>query len=316
MRYTFTLIIIILFFSCSSKKKSEIEIDSTLIKGEWTTGRYPYQDLRFENGKFYDSNEIDNKYSFKINSDSLIITNKEEERKLFKILKLTKDSLILIPIPQETFMVQNNKRFTDNEERVYHKMTEQEIYNKYLNSIKGHIEKDTIIGIFTGLGIDTLYVCEEEDKPLKGEKAEPYSLEYFLKYHHYYARSNNPNIPDVEIYGHPWGAPRLVFEGDLDGDGKDEWGYTNVWDNSQWRQYRVYNYDPNKKKWRHLYYDTPDSDKPQILHTPHYIRASGIDLVEKGPEPGLIKIHYGEYDRIVYDTLVRPNYIPINSQHF
>ena len=310
------ILISFLISSCTYTFKNA-EFDSKLIEGEWTTGKYPYQDLRFENGKFFDSEEIDNDYSFKISSDSLIITNEEQERKLFKIIKLTEDSLILKLVPQETVIMQNNKRFPDNEEIVYHKMTEQELYNKYLNSVKGHIEKDTIIGNFTGLGIDTLYVCEEVDKPLKGEKDEPYSLEYFLKYHHYYARSNNPNIPDVEIYGHPSGAPRLVFEGDLDGDGKDEWGYTHVNDNSQWRQYRVYNYDSNKKKWRHLYYDTPyDPEKPQILHTPLYLRASGIDIVEKGPEPGLIKIHYGKYDGTVYDTIVKPNYVPIDSEHF
>lgn len=31
----------------------------------------------------------------------------------------------------------------------------------YVNDVKGHIEKDTIVGNFTGADIDTLYVCTE-----------------------------------------------------------------------------------------------------------------------------------------------------------
>lgn len=315
MRSFCIILVLFLFIGCTEKKNG---INPELIEGEWTTGKYPYQDLSFENGKFYDSNEVDKEYSFKISSDSLIITNEEQERKLFKIIKLNKDSLTLRLIPQETLIMQTNKRFQENEERVYHKMTEQELYNKYLNTVKGHIEKDTIIGNFTGLGIDTLYVCTVENFPEVSKDLQPCSLEYYMEYQHFYARSNNPVIPDVEIFGMPNGAPQLVYEGDLDGDGRDEWGFLPVWMNSQWRQYRIYNYDPESKKWRHLYYDLPDTTslKAGLLHTPEYVRESGYDLVEKGPEPGLIKIHYGEYDGVVYDTIVRPNYIPIDSEHF
>ena len=124
--------------------------------------------------------------------------------------------------------------------------------------------------------MDTLYVCMKENFPQELEQ--PYSLEDFLEYQHYYARSNNPDIPDVEIFGMPYGAPQLVFEGDLDGDGKDEWGFLPVWMNSQWRTYRVFNYDEIKKMWRHLYYDLPDTNynRPRILFTPEYVRASGV----------------------------------------
>lgn len=310
------ILIAFLISSCTPADKTQ-QLDPSLIEGEWKTRKYPFQNLRFENGKFFDSNEVDNNYSFKISSDSLIITNKEEVRKLFKILKLTEDSLMLRLIPQETFIVKNNKRFPENEERVYFKMTEPELYNKYLNSVKGHIEKDTIIGNFTGLGIDTLYVCTVENFPEVSKDLEPGSLEYYIEYQHFYARSNNPEIPDVEIYGMPFGAPQLVYEGDLDGDGRDEWGYLHTWMNSQWRQYRVYNYDPISKKWKHLYYDIPDTTslKAGLLHTPEYVRESGYDIVERGPKPGLIKIHYGEYDGVVYDTIVRPNYVPIDEEH-
>ena len=192
----------------------------------------------------------------------------------------------------------------------------------YRNSVKGHIESDIIIGNFTGLGIDTLYITEEIDysewEPDPEYPEAPISILYEAEHTTFYARSNNPKIPDLEIYGHPYlGCPFIVFEGDLDGDGKDEWGYTHIWDNSQWRQYRVYNYDSKRKKWRHLYYDLEDKyphGSSGLLSTPLYVRASGVDIVEKGPQPGLIKINYGAYDGNIYDTIIKPTYTPITDE--
>lgn len=309
------LLLGVLISSCTHTTKNA-EFDSKLIEGEWTTGKYPYRDLIFEESKFYDSDEVDSLFNYKISSDSLIIINEGTISKAYKILKLTEDSLTLKLIPHEVLQGYDNKSFHEGEEKVFHKLTEREIYEKYLNSVKGHIEKDTIIGNFTGLGIDTLYVSTVENFPEVSEDLQPGSLEYYMEYQHFYARSNNPEIPDVEILGMPYGAPQLVYEGDLDGDGRNEWGFLPVWMNSQWRTYRVYNYDPQNKRWRHLYYDLPDNSSIRLLSTPEYVRESGYDLVEKGPEPGLIKIHYGEYDGIVYDTIIRPNYVPIDSEHF
>lgn len=111
----------------------------------------------------------------------------------------------------------------------------------YLNSVKGHIEEDSIIGNFTGLGIDTIYIdptplSELSPKELKRKKVmfDDDMLEYA-----YVAKSNNPDIPEIVLFN-PNG---LVYEGDVDGDGKDEWGYLYEWMTSQWRQYRIYNYD-------------------------------------------------------------------------
>lgn len=107
----------------------------------------------------------------------------------------------------------------------------------------------------------------------------------------------------------------LVYEGDVDGDGKDEWGYLYEWMTSQWRQYRIYNYDSKTKTWRHLYYDIYDPDKVRLLSTPEYLRSSGVDIVEKGPRPGLIKINYGTWgsEFEIRDTIVKPTYTPITK---
>lgn len=179
-----------------------------------------------------------------------------------------------------------------------------ESYVVYDNSVAGHLEQDTIVGNFTGLGIDTLYV-----KTVFDENAE--DIEDRVKY---YARSNNPDLPAIELFGCTSARPQLVYEGDVDSDGKDEWGYLHTWISSQWRQYRIYNYDSDRKKWRFLYYDTDDNGE-NLLSTPEYVRGSGVDLVEKGPHPGLIKINYGTChpDYLILDTIVKPTYTPISK---
>ena len=98
----------------------------------------------------------------------------------------------------------------------------------------------------------------------------------------------------------------MVLEGDLDGDGKDEWGYLYEWTSSQWRYYRVYTFDTNSGTWKHLYYG-------DLLDTSEFMRASGKEVVEKGPRKGLIKINWEAHHRIVLDTIVQPTYTPITK---
>lgn len=176
---------------------------------------------------------------------------------------------------------------------------------EYLNSVKGHKEERAIVGNFTGFGIDTIYVVEEKID----------SIYDMLDEYKFYAKSNNPALPKIELFGCGYATPKLVYEGDVDGDGKDEWGYLQTWLNSQWRQYRIYNYDSKRKEWRHLYYDT-DTDGEQLLSTPEYVRESGVDIVENGPKPGLIKINYGTWGakRDLRDTIVKPTYTPISEE--
>ncbi|MDE6258058.1 MAG: hypothetical protein K2M53_06760 [Muribaculaceae bacterium] len=175
----------------------------------------------------------------------------------------------------------------------------------YLNSVKGHKEDSLITGNFTGLGVDTIYVVEEEID----------SIHDMYERYKFYAKSNNPELPTIEIFGYGGATPLLVYEGDVDGDGKDEWGYLHTWMNSQWRQYRIYNYDSRLKEWRFLYYDG-ENDEPYLLSTPEYVRASGVDIVEKGPKPGYIKINYGIGDAEckLRDTIVRPTYTRISKE--
>ncbi|MBD5346171.1 MAG: hypothetical protein HDR92_03450 [Bacteroides sp.] len=181
-------------------------------------------------------------------------------------------------------------------------LTPTKVYLKSENTVKGHKEEPWITGNFTGSGIDTLFVVEE-----KNNEAGDYTEKI-----RFFAKSNNTDIPPIELTGYYGCAPQLVYEGDVDGDGKDEWGYLHTRMTSQWRKYDVFNYDNNRKEWRFLFEDTSTVDH-NLLDTPEYVRSSGVDIVEKGPEKGLIKINYGTWhpNYEIRDTIVTPTYTPV-----
>lgn len=171
-----------------------------------------------------------------------------------------------------------------------------------INTVDAHNEKDTIIGNFTGTSIDTLYV----DKVV-GHNDEKYKLtEFFL-------RSTNIKIPSIEIYGYADVPPKLVNEGDLDGNGTSEVGYLHTWMNSQWRYYRILTLVNNE--WRYLI----DGD---FLDTPEWFRHTGVEIAEPGKKKGTVLIHhyYEGYDsnideRVfeIRDTIVSPTFTSITD---
>jgi hypothetical protein len=171
-----------------------------------------------------------------------------------------------------------------------------------INTVDAHNEKDTIIGNFTGTSIDTLYV----DKVV-GQNDEKYKLtEFFL-------RSTNIKIPSIELYGYADVPPKLVNEGDLDGNGTSEVGYLHTWMNSQWRYYRILTLVNNE--WRYLI----DGD---YLDTPEWFRHAGVEIAKPGKKNGTILIHhyYEGYDsnideRVfeIRDTIVSPTFTSITD---
>lgn len=169
-----------------------------------------------------------------------------------------------------------------------------------INMIDGHDEQDTIVGNFTGKGIDTLYVCYD---PTKGDAEE----------WQYYAESNNKAIPRLNLWGCDFVQPKLVNEGDLDGNGTCEVGYLHTWINSQWRYYRILTLV--KGEWRYLV-------KGDYLDTPESFRHSGMEVAEKGGKKGTILIHYAyegldnegkEWIFEIRDTIVKPTYSKIDD---
>lgn len=104
--------------SCSHSGNN-VRINPSLIEGEWHDKNHSSIVLKFENGRYYDPIEIDSRFYYKINSDSLIIDNEGWGRQTFSILKLSEDSLYLKLIRQEIFESHINEEVTDDEIREF-----------------------------------------------------------------------------------------------------------------------------------------------------------------------------------------------------
>lgn len=167
-----------------------------------------------------------------------------------------------------------------------------------INTIHAHDEQDTVIGNFTGCGIDTLYIVSERDEN-----------EYMCTA--FYMACTNKQIPRIKLYGIAMAPPKLVLEKDLDGNGTDEVGYLHTYINSRWRHYNIFtlvNYE-----WRNLV----DSE---FLDTSDWFRNTGTEVAEPGPEVGTILLHYyyvgyndttEEFYMEMRDTIVLPSFSKI-----
>lgn len=177
---------------------------------------------------------------------------------------------------------------------------EEASFMQAINTIDAHEEQDTIIGNFTGKGNDTLYVVKEEN------------LERYMATA-YYMVSTNPEIPRIEIHGIPLAPPKLVNEGDLDGNGTTDVGYLHTWINGQWRTYQILTLVDNK--WRNLV-------DGEYLLTPQSFRDLSVQVAEPGPKKGTVLIHYyyETYDDEkdwrdfeIRDTIVCPTFSSITN---
>lgn len=186
----------------------------------------------------------------------------------------------------------------------------------YINSVKGHEEKDTIIGNFTGSGIDTLYVESVVDCNCNLDKdydeEEHFAHEMDDELVKYYLTSTNPVLGKVELFGYASLAPRLVNEGDLDGNGTCEVGYLPVWRLSQWRLYHLFTFKDGK--WKYLIdpeADVKDANGGESLfETGHLLRGSGFEIATPSGRKGLVMIRYQTQgvNSLIKDTLVTPDY--------
>lgn len=82
----------------------------------------------------------------------------------------------------------------------------QDTFSHDINTIDAHDEQDTIVGNFTGQGMDTLFV----ETIYKDELGREESVEYFM-------HSTNKRIPRLRLHGCMAVSPKLVNESDLDG---------------------------------------------------------------------------------------------------
>ena len=186
----------------------------------------------------------------------------------------------------------------------------------YINSVKGHNEQDTIIGNFKGNGIDTLFVERVVDCNCNLEKdydeEEHFAHEMDDELVKYYLTSTNPALGKVELFGYASLAPRLVNEGDLDGNGTCEVGYLPVWRLSQWRIYHLFTFKDGE--WKYLI--DPEADVKDenggesLFETGHLLRGSGYEIAAPSGKKGSVRIKYQTQgvNSLIKDTLVTPDY--------
>lgn len=163
-----------------------------------------------------------------------------------------------------TSKMTNNKDEADSscEDSQYAELREKEIQDslireshKYINSVKGHKEEDLITGRFVDSNIDTLWFeCTDEDNREIWELC-----------------CSNKKVKTCKFWGV---SPTLVFEGDLDGNGTDDFGFIDTWHTSNCRNYHVATIR-NHTIISMLQFETAYS-----------LRASGKELVKKSKQKG------------------------------
>ena len=135
----------------------------------------------------------------------------------------------------------------------------------YINSVKGHDEKQIIYDSFIEGRMDTLYI--EED-----------NVEFTFN-----VVSSSPNIPVLKLENTI--CPSLVNEGDFDGNGTTEIGILDTWHTSSYRLYRIYTL--KNDKW---YYLLPP------LVTSESVMASGVELAEPTGERDKVRVRYADFE--------------------
>lgn len=160
--------------------------------------------------------------------------------------------------------------------------------------------RDTLIGNFNGLEIDTL-ICEPMDSLNPNYKGFHYKWRVFTK---------NKTVKDLILENKTIGI-HFVYEGDLDGNGTDEWGYVTEWETSNWMCYHAFT---NKRgKWEHIIEPTP-------IWLPHLdpqdsisYRISKEDILQPSDNSGFLKVKFSDVrndgeDFLIIDTLVMLNH--------
>lgn len=149
--------------------------------------------------------------------------------------------------------------------------------------VLGHIEEDTIIGCFNGKDIDTLFVEARECECFGTDQCNHDESERVK----YYLVSKSMRLPEIQLFAVYWDPPRIVNEGDLDGNGTTEVGYMHTWHSSQWRCYRIFTWYENE--W--VYLIDPNEE---YMETSQSFRLSGYGIAEPGKEKGTVLIHTGK----------------------
>lgn len=155
--------------------------------------------------------------------------------------------------------------------------------------------KDTLIGNFDGVHIDTL-IAEPIDT----------TIDRSLWNWRIYGKNNSV---DTLILSQRF-TVRLIQEGDLDGNGTDEFGIRREAEAGTWDNYCVYTYD--KGEWKYLI-------NPIWTYGNHYYTDlnNGNDVVERTNQSGYVTVRFSDIrndDFCIVDTLTPIAPLSLSSQ--
>lgn len=156
--------------------------------------------------------------------------------------------------------------------------------------------RDTLIGNFNGLDIDTL-ITEPIGKKDGG---------WYFKWRVF---TKNNSVKPLIIYNQTIGI-HFVSEGDLDGNGTDEWGYITESSTSNWMNYHAFT--NINGEWLHII-------KPTSIWIPHldtkdslYFALKKEDILQSLENSDYLKVKYSDIrndgeDFLIIDTLIQIN---------
>lgn len=158
--------------------------------------------------------------------------------------------------------------------------------------------RDTLIGKFDGIHMDTLIM--EPSQPF--ESLENDMDIYHTQKWHIYTKNGTVNEMKFDSYK---AKMKMIAEGDLDGDGKDEWGFIPYYPTSNFVGYHVFK---NKKgEWHEMIV-------PLEIWLPHIdadeFNVSQEDLVQPSARKGYLKVKFSKMNEnatefTIVDSLVK-----------
>ncbi|MDE6536048.1 MAG: hypothetical protein K2K82_08600 [Muribaculaceae bacterium] len=158
--------------------------------------------------------------------------------------------------------------------------------------------RDTIVGKFNGKEIDTL-ICE----PTGPITNDDYFGDYYTEWRVF---STKGTVNELKI-GDTIGI-KFLKEGDVDGNGTEEWGFLNEWVTSAWTNYKLFTYKDGQ--WKLMV------DPITIWYDHLEMGLSASDIVRPSDQEGYLRIKTSQViDDYTYWAVI-DSIVPINPHDY
>lgn len=154
--------------------------------------------------------------------------------------------------------------------------------------------RDTLIGNFSGHLLDTLI-------------AEPFGEKDSVWYFKWRVFTKNNSVKPLVIEDGTTGI-HFVYEGDLDGNGTDEWGYVTESVTSNWMNYHAFT--NINSEWLHIIEPTPIWISHLDTRDSLYFSLKKEDILQTSEDNRFLKVRFSDIrndgeDFLTIDTLIQ-----------